>query len=576
MATTSARVDGNKIIAVWSFAPAAAPASFDVTITEECDDGQRPATTSEPIRLERRESATVDWVATITLSKAVDDRTLIVRASEGAAIEIGEVTRSQGTRSTADPVDELIDLRNLLAQQPDHGRAILARLMPSANPDELRAAVDDEIELAIEARKTRTTWPFTFISEPKVDDAKLAAFARAYKVVKPEKAQVEDQLFQTKEDWQRYVTAGGAVSWQLGGDVDRPLSKDLKNRAQDMTYEVRDAEVVDGSISVALFADVGNGLYASRAIAKQIVDSGLPYAFHLGDVYYGGSKKEFAKYFDEPLSPMFDRTELFMITGNHEMFARGEHFNKMICRKHDDHPARQRQKAESFRLRGPGFQIIGLDTMFVGWNSGHVRVHDYADEDRLALLRGWLRERPGDLTILLTTNEAWDKGSKQPTRLYDSLRGTISGNVDLWFWGNVHYAALYDMWPFADTGSPLRRMVTSCIGHGGYPFYTESVVAGLPGGLMCRWLETKSRFWPDTSLRPDLGLNGWCCLKLTRESGAWEILLTYIDWVGRARLRARLGRKDGGGIYFKSVEESEIATVGAEPTWHSRPLGSFP
>lgn len=576
MAANSAQVHGNRIVAVWSFAPADAPASFDVTIAEQGDDGQRPATTSEPIRLERRDGATVDWVATVTLAQPVEDRTLILRASGGAAIEVGEVLRGQGTRSTADPIGALIELHDLLDQQPDQGRAILTRLMPSADPDELRAAIDGELGAAIEARETRTTWPLTFIGKPKIDDARLAAFLKAYPHLMLNRAQVEDQRFQTKEDWQRYVTASGAVAWQLGGEVEPPLSEDLTDPAREMTYEVRAGEVVDDSISVALFADNGNGLHASRAIAQQIVDSGLPYAFHLGDVYYGGTEDEFANYFDGPLAPMLARTELLMITGNHEMFARGEHFNRMIRRKHDAHRARQRQTAESFRLCGTGFQIIGLDTMFVGWQANQVRVHDYADEERLALLRGWLRERPDDLTILLTTNEAWDKGSKHPTRLYNSLRGTIAGNVDLWLWGNVHYAALYDLWPFADTGSPLRRMVTSCIGHGGYPFYTESVVAGLPGGLACRWLETRSRFWPDPALRPDVGLNGWCRMTLTRQAGAWEILLTYIDWIGRERLRARLGRKDGGGVYFKSVEESEIVAAGAAPTWHARPLGSFP
>src|SRR5258705_12211557 len=137
---------------------------------------------------------------------------------------------------------------------------------------------------------------------------------------------------------------------------------------------------------------------------------------------------------------MLDRTELFMITGNHEMFARGEFFQRMIQRKHADHPARQRQRGETFRLRGDGFQIIGLDTMFVGWSAGQMRLHDYADDDLRNRLDGWLSERPDDLTVLLTTNEPWDRslsklsGRPPPTRLYNSLRDVIAGRVDLWIW----------------------------------------------------------------------------------------------------------------------------------------------
>jgi hypothetical protein len=254
------------------------------------------------------------------------------------------------------------------------------------------------------------------------------------------------------------------------------------------------------------------------------------------------------------------------------MYARGEWFKRMIRRKASDHPERQRQRAETFRLRGDGFQIIGLDTMFVGWRSGRVRLHDYADADLLRLLDGWLSERPNDLTVLLTSNEAWDKGKRDTSRLYQSLRSTIAGRVDLWFWGNVHYAALFDMWPFADAGNPLRRMVTSCIGHGGYPFYTQNDVGALPTGLMCRWQETKSRFWPD-AMRSDVGLNGWCKMKLTRGADGWDVLLTYVDWVGRERVRAQLARKDAGGIYFRRVEESAIAKVGDAVTWHEVKLG---
>jgi hypothetical protein len=259
---------------------------------------------------------------------------------------------------------------------------------------------------------------------------------------------------------------------------------------------------------------------------------------------------------------------LFMMTGNHEMFARGEWFNDMIRRKRADHSQRQRQRAETFRLRGPGFQIIGLDTMFVGWKSGRMRLHDFVDSDLLRLLDRWLSERPDDLTVLLTTNEPWDRGSRELTRLYRSLRSTIAGRVDLWFWGNMHYAALFEPWAFADAGSPTRRVVGSCIGHGGYPFYTESKVGPLPPGLACRWLETKWRFWPESAIRPDVGLNGWCRMKLTRDKDRWNIGLTYVDWVGRDRLHADLVRKDGDSIQFESAHQSELLAVGAEPAWH--------
>ncbi len=167
----------------------------------------------------------------------------------------------------------------------------------------------------------------------------------------------------------------------------------------------------------------------------------------------------------------------------------------------------------------------------------------------------------------MTTNEAWDKGNRSLTPLYESLRATIAGRVDMWFWGNVHYAALYEPWTFADAGSPGRHVIPSCIGHGGYPFYTEKTVGDLPEGVACRWLEKKSRFWPDERIRPDVGANGWCRLKLTRVDKRWDVLLKLIDWVGRERLEARVYREDGETIRLQDVNESEQDAVGAPIRW---------
>jgi hypothetical protein len=151
------------------------------------------------------------------------------------------------------------------------------------------------------------------------------------------------------------------------------------------------------------------------------------------------------------------------------------------------------------------------------------------------------------------------------------LRTSIAGRVDLWFWGNVHYGALYEPWPFEDTGSPARGLVGSCIGHGGYPFYTqkENDNKVVPEGIRCRWLETKSRFWPESRLRPEVGANGWCRMKLARAADRWNVVLTYVDWVGRDRLRATLCKPDGHGIRVDRVEESDQAAVSAPLTWEA-------
>lgn len=563
------RIDGSTIVAWWTFA-ADAPSSMSISLTEWIANEERPAATRGPIRVDQRQNATdVQWIATITLASPPDDRAFRIRGTGADPIDIGTPPKTSRAPSKKEAFDELVDLKALIDQQEDGGRALLLRMMPGADPGTLRA----DIDTAIAAANTRAVWPLDHFFEPEIDEKALAAFAQNYPLGKMSLADAKDQHFQTKEDWARYASAKGGARFHAGFDVLPPLS--IGRSATDLSYDIRAGEMVNNSLTVALFADNGNGIPPARAICKQIVDANVPYAFHLGDVYYGGTQKEIENYFYDPLKPMLDRTELFMITGNHEMYALGEWFQHTITDKRKKYPARQRQVAETYRLRGPGFQFIGLDTMFVGWNRNRPRLHDYADKEALDRLDGWLSEDPNALTVLLSTNEAWDMGSDETTRLYRSVRDVIAGRVDMWFWGNVHYASLYELWGFTDAGSPTRNMVTSCIGHGGYPFYTQKKAGKLPSPLACRWTETKSRFWPDTTLRPELGLNGWCTMTLTRSTDRWTVSLVYKDWVGRDRLRANLERVDGRSILFRTVEESALAAVGAQPTWRALDYGEY-
>lgn len=567
----SVRVDGNVIVASWVFPSSDAPSSFEVAAVDP--NSGAPVELAVPMRVERREAwagsmPAARWIVTLVTQDPLGG-TVQLRPSSGDAVDVLPPVDTSKTRSvrTLDtgPKGQIAQLRALLDQQPDGGRAILRALSPSASADDLRA----ELNRAALEPELRAIWPFTELFSKEVDDAALAAFTKAYGIPPIDSKEASKQKFQTKEDWAAYAFTPGAIKFITGGDVLEPMWHKLPDPVAAMTHTVRPCEF-DGAIELALFADNGNGIYPALSIARQIVDAKLPYAFHLGDVYYGGSKEEFADFFETPLQPMFDRTEFFMLTGNHEMYAKGEWFQDLIRRKATAHPIRQRQCGEMFRVRGPGFQIIGVDTMFVGWNAKRLRVHDYADAKVLKVLDSWLGgQAPGDLTILMSTNEPWDLGSKGLTKLYESLRTTIGGRVDLWFWGNVHYGSLYEPWSFPDAGSPPRSVVGSCIGHGGYPFYTQNAKMKdvLPEGVRCRWLETKPRFWPDARIRPDVGANGWCRMKLERAAERWDVRLTYVDWVGRDRLRAALSKADGAGIRFEQVEESDQAAVGAPLKW---------
>lgn len=576
------RVEDKTLVASWPFLAKDAPTSFAAAVVDGAGLPVRVAD-DRAMSVERREdwvgtTAIVTWVVTVVLDEPPSTQ-LELRPTAGAVLQVPLAVGAQRaadapTRSATDSAIETI--RTLLVQQPDEGHAFLHALHGSDDPWELRARIEASAKRGSPVgEEQRAFWPFHEFVKPHVDAAALAAFVSAYDLPPIDTEEAAATKFQTKEDWKNYVCADGAIQFVTGNVLLPPIWPTLSDPASALTHEVRADEFTDG-IEVALFADNGNGLYAARQVANQIVRSKLPYAFHLGDVYYGGAEAEFREYFHKPLSEMFDRTELFMLTGNHEMFALGAHYQGLIQDKQKNHEQRQRQNGEMFRLRwknpagGPGFQILGIDTMYVGWNERRLRLHDKADEAVLGVLRTWLKEHPDDLTILMTTNEPWDKGSTQLTPLYESMKATIAGRVDLWFWGNVHYAALFEPWAFPDAGSPKRQLIGSCIGHGGYPFYTQTSVGDLPQGVGCRWLEENSRFWPDSRIRPDVGANGWCRLALKRAANRWNVGLTFIDWVGRPRLRANLVREDDGSIRFEDVSESDASEVGSALTWKAK------
>jgi hypothetical protein len=449
------------------------------------------------------------------------------------------------------------ELQALLDAQPDGGEDLLRAMVPGVDSTRVRS----EVERAIAGKEA-----FIFVSEPSIDEKQLERFNTLFqsKLAQPITGKMaRDMTFQTEENWRGYVTTG-AAHFIAGGVVSKPLRHGRQNAARELTHEVRSGQdPAQSPLRMALFADFGNGLYAAREVARRIIERKLPYAFHLGDVYYDGTEKEFADYFAKPLEPLLPTTELFMVAGNHEMYSRGVPFQRYLADKARRFPAMQRQNAEMFRLRGPGFQIIGLDTMWCGWESQFYRGNaPKLDQSTKDLLESWLidKDPSDDLTILLSSNEPWTIDSDKPTQLRAELEPFIRrGLIDLWFWGNVHHCALYEGWQFKDAVEP--GFVSSCVGHAGYPFYTQKKVT-LPPRVSARWVERKHRFWPFAGVRSDVGLNGWCELGLSRDSMRWEVSLLYRDWVGRERARATIHKPRAMSARIVSAEENHSPDPG--------------
>jgi hypothetical protein len=183
-------------------------------------------------------------------------------------------------------------------------------------------------------------------------------------------------------------------------------------------------------------------------------------------------------------------------------------------------------------------QILGIDTQYYGGGR-------YRNNELLAWLRTRLAEgRQSGLTnIVVSSDHPYSYGKTSMADLFFDVASLVE-DIDLWFWGNTHYCALF-------SPGPAIPFIGSCVGHGGYPYGTEHSGGATPPGVQVRFVETRSRFhkWP--AIRPDRGNNGFCMLTMS----ATALELRYIDWMKNLRCTAILIRGNDGRLTMGSVTE---------------------
>ena len=312
----------------------------------------------------------------------------------------------------------------------------------------------------------------------------------------------------------RFETVGNLWGWIVNSGETKLPKVAARNRAQ-ATQRFRWAHDRDSrfryqlehpndpdTVRVALFGDFGTGLVHSRYIGRALAEEAVPYAFHLGDVYYSGRKHEYEEYFVKPLEQLTasGATRLFNLAGNHDQFSgnrwywqdiddRAARFQRQYPQK-----ARSQQEGSYFILHDERYQIIGLDT-----NSFELGRYENP------VLRRWLvdalrdgRQR-GLTNILLTSEHPYDyveltSRIAPKGRLYRDLahatatEGEIfdEGLIDFWFWCHVHYVTFNAAAP--EHGYPF---LGSCIGHGGYAYGRRKRPSAAP---WIRWIEEAGRF----------------------------------------------------------------------------------
>lgn len=328
-----------------------------------------------------------------------------------------------------------------------------------------------------------------------------------------------------------------AAAWWFKQKHPKPPFRSHEDHDDDFVYDLRADP--DGTERAALFSDWGTGYYHSRYIARHIADWNPGQALHLGDVYYTGGADEFAERFDPIVeAELADRMSVYALNANHEMDRRGLAYFASMDARHARDPARHPQRGSYFCLRGRNLQLVAIDTAYEE-NGRHL----YSPSDGFPDVNAWLAERlregrdRGLVNVLLSQSEPYQRES---TELLEDLRHVLDDRlVDLWLWGDQHYAALYD----STAAVPFHG---ACIGHGGFPYKHVERCEIEPDFTRVEWFEDERRF-PE-SMKDDVGSlwsrgnNGFATLTADADS----VHLRFVDWRRRTRAHYRFTYSDGG------------------------------
>jgi len=487
-------------------------------------------------------------------------------------IDPSEPSRGPGTGQNADDVfadvrESLDAIEALRATDPAEALEVFRRLLDdrkltdadlTSYIDVWRTAIDTPHEFEAKARIPSTRgvddwWDNLRAylhrpAEPSADDAaRLELLATRYVVPKHDLAPPINPHERTLETydpaWAPLLKAKIAESSWPKGLVEMPRH----DAAHPYVYEATDergAPIPAGRpIDIGFLADFGSGYYHSWGIAEQLAAWAFPYVFHLGDVYYAGRRAEFMRRFEQPLFDVVEKSRLFGLPENHELYGGGQHyldyFRNLRLR------GRTPQEGSYFCVRFPEHQIIGID---VNWQ----RRQHYQDEKLAQWLRARLDEADGRTNILLSGSAPFDYGAVDPRPLLGELWPFLSdGTIPLWFWGDDHYCALFER----NEDVPFYGC---CIGHGGYPgaIQPDSLGSFRTSPV---WWESEPRFPRWIGLRPDVTNNGWCHATLQPGGG---VDLTFVDWLWCKRASVSF-TKTGAKLERGAVREFERENIPA-------------
>jgi 3',5'-cyclic AMP phosphodiesterase CpdA len=201
---------------------------------------------------------------------------------------------------------------------------------------------------------------------------------------------------------------------------------------------------------VGIIGDWGTGMPDAIALLKDMLVNYQPQAIiHLGDIYYSGTPQECQLHFAGIFQQVFDevlgkgkRIPVFSIPGNHDYYAWGSGYYKMVCQLNNYAGiANAIQPASYFCLRTQdgGWQFLAMDTGYNDSNPLDQIDPAYAGPWLQSSENEWHRDKLKNFngaTILLSHHQVFSAN--------ENINGTISAYKDLLFFNPFIYKVAWD------------------------------------------------------------------------------------------------------------------------------------
>jgi len=202
-------------------------------------------------------------------------------------------------------------------------------------------------------------------------------------------------------------------------------------------------------LRIGLLADWGTGLYGAPDCARSIdADPGdFQYLFHLGDIYYSGTKQEVRDRFLDlwcKRSGAVSRT----LNGNHDMYSGGYGY-------FEDSFKAFGQTSSYFALQNEHWTLAALDT---------AHTDNDMDDEQVRWLKKIVAGAGNRKVVLFSHHQLFSRLEKQGRKLAAKLGDLLTAKrIFAWYWGHEHRCVIHA--PHLAFG-----MYGRCLGHGGMPY----------------------------------------------------------------------------------------------------------